>query len=350
MDTELNPDSGAWIGRALLGGVVTANGAGTVVAREYYPAALPSLFIESSHSDISQHVLNNGCYAGAGAFNFEREGAIAPVRLSGMFTEQAIAGSSGVTGTITNRTARQVLSQTLIRIAVGGTTIAYGKAETLNINRGISEDFEQDETNKISGVFQGALTIDGTCTVNFKDTEHYDRSVLRDLVRFDIWIPDGSGYGVWVELPNTLFSPVGPDLSGNVATLSGPFACQDGTIPARCWSDFFTTPADLDTLTLLIDVDSGGDQTITFAASDNTPALVVTKINATLTGATAKVIRQAGETGGTVYIEHDTPGAGTLQINATSTADTVLGFDNVSHAGQAAVGVYMTCLTDLGAA
>jgi hypothetical protein len=86
---------------------------------------------------------------------------------------------------------------------------------------------------------------------------------------------------------------------------------------------------DLDTLTLVIKVNGGTSQTVTFVADGMTAAQVVTKINTDTTGCTAAV------SGGTkvkittddYYLENS------IQVVSDSTGDTELGLDNSVHYG-----------------
>lgn len=66
-----------------------------------------------------------------------------------------------------------------------------------------------------------------------------------------------------------------------------------------------TLPGDLNTLTLIVSVDNGADQTVTFTASETTPALVIQKINNDTTGLVASLnisptnrLRLVSDTGG----------------------------------------------------
>ncbi|MBN2224956.1 MAG: hypothetical protein JW765_09805 [Deltaproteobacteria bacterium] len=86
---------------------------------------------------------------------------------------------------------------------------------------------------------------------------------------------------------------------------------------------------DLDGLTLIIKVNGGDSQTITFAADGQTAAEVVATINATLVGATAAVYDTDK-----VSIETDDYYAeNSIQVVSDSTADTELGLDNSVHYG-----------------
>jgi hypothetical protein len=86
---------------------------------------------------------------------------------------------------------------------------------------------------------------------------------------------------------------------------------------------------DLDGLTLVIKVNGGDSQTVTFSADGMTAAQVATAINNATTGCTASV------SGGTkVAIKTDDYYAeNSIQVLSDSTADTELGLDNTVHYG-----------------
>lgn len=92
-----------------------------------------------------------------------------------------------------------------------------------------------------------------------------------------------------------------------------------------------TLPGDLSTLTLIVSVDNGPDQTVTFQAGDTSPTLVVARVNSETTGLVAE------QTVGTNFLRltSDNGGADSkLQIKA-GTANTALGFTtNQSSVGQ----------------
>ena len=86
-----------------------------------------------------------------------------------------------------------------------------------------------------------------------------------------------------------------------------------------------------------VSVDGGGDQDITLTAGTRTAAQVAAEITA-LAGATS-----TANGDGTVRIVSVATGvAGTIQVQAASTADTPLGFDNALHAGLASGGTSVT--------
>jgi hypothetical protein len=85
---------------------------------------------------------------------------------------------------------------------------------------------------------------------------------------------------------------------------------------------------DLDGLTLVIKVNGGTSQTVTFAADGMTAAQVAAAVNNAATGCTASA------SGTKVRIETDDYYAeNSIQVLADSTADTVLGLDNSVHYG-----------------
>jgi len=85
---------------------------------------------------------------------------------------------------------------------------------------------------------------------------------------------------------------------------------------------------DLDGLTLVISINGGADQTITFAADGMTAAEVETFINLNLTGGTASASGTKVE-----IVTDDYYLANSIQVKASSTGDTELGLDNSIHYG-----------------
>lgn len=83
-------------------------------------------------------------------------------------------------------------------------------------------------------------------------------------------------------------------------------------------------------LTFIVSVDGGGDQTVTFAGSDDTVNEVVAAINTQTTGLTASAF------GEFVRVTSDTTGAASSLTVKGGTANTVLGFFN----GQTSAGVF----------
>src|SRR5207253_11130415 len=102
--------------------------------------------------------------------------------------------------------------------------------------------------------------------------------------------------------------------------------------------------------TLIGSADNGANQTITFQAGDTTLDLLAARVNATATGFTASVDRQAGDAGGVLRIESSTKGTGSsIAIQAASTADTILGIDNNTHSGLDGKSIVATVFSPLAA-
>lgn len=80
---------------------------------------------------------------------------------------------------------------------------------------------------------------------------------------------------------------------------------------------------------LVVEVNGGGDQSITLPAGSWTAAQIVSAINDELTSATASVLA-----GNRVQLaSNDTGSSRSIQVKSSSTADTVLGFDNDVETG-----------------
>ncbi len=90
---------------------------------------------------------------------------------------------------------------------------------------------------------------------------------------------------------------------------------EPGFVQSTTVLSTLTLPADLTAKTLIVSVDGGLDQTVTFAAPAD-PAAVVSQTNAALSGATATLA-----VGGQLHIASDSVGASSsIVINAASTA------------------------------
>ena len=86
---------------------------------------------------------------------------------------------------------------------------------------------------------------------------------------------------------------------------------------------------DVDGETLVIKIDGGTSQTVTFTGNGKTAAQAVSDINATLSGGTAYVLSSTK-----VAIRTDSYyKTGSIQVLSSSTADTTLGLDNSIHYG-----------------
>jgi len=124
-------------------------------------------------------------------------------------------------------------------------------------------------------------------------------------------------------------------ISLDTACVSNHAVKTQGTVTGTVDENF-----DVDGLTLVVKVDGGDSQTVTFVGNGQTAAQVVAQIS--LTGATAAV---SGST--KVAINTDSYYAeNSIQVVSDSTADTVLGLDNSVHYGT--TGCVVAAYLDLG--
>lgn len=100
-----------------------------------------------------------------------------------------------------------------------------------------------------------------------------------------------------------------------------------------------TLPGDLTGLTLIVSVDNGADQTVTFTASETTPALAITKINNDTTGLVASL---AVSPANRLQLLDDTGGANSKIVIKNGTANTALGLTT----NQTDVGQSIECVDD----
>jgi len=92
-----------------------------------------------------------------------------------------------------------------------------------------------------------------------------------------------------------------------------------------------TLPGDLTAKTLVISVDDGADQTVTFQVGDTTPSLVVARVNSSTTGLTASLT----PTTNFLQLLDDNGGADSKLVIKVGTANTTLGFTtNETDVGQ----------------
>ena len=332
-------------------------GLGPLYVNDFCLGALVSKFAQQSLADITKHFLANGLYFGSISMSIGAEGNM-EAQVAGKAAKMpAAVGASVVTGTVTDRTGYDPFSYLLVRVKSGGTTLAYSQQVDLSIDRKLGQSVAQDQTNEQAIIFSEIADVTGSMLALVPDSVLFDAALVGADTSLEIWVPGLTGYAVLFELATIKFDPaeIQTNGTGMVQQRLG-FEAQGKTgqskYPGRNWSNYLTVAAfpALNTLTLVIAADGGGDQTITFTASETTPDLAVTKINTTLTGALASVDRQAGDTGGVIRIESLTKGTtSSINVKAASTADALLGFDNNVHAGKDGVSVLATVFSPLAA-
>lgn len=305
----------------------------------YVLGTQPSMFFEQRHTDISQNLLWKGCYIGEGQFNFESEG-LCRVTFSGMGATQTNEGSSTViTGTITDKTGQDPLNYMDGAIKENDVTLGYVQSVNFRINRRLDKRNHIDATNEVGVIFSQVAEVTGTVKASFQDKALLDKALASTETSMECTIYS-LGHGLRVLFPTVKFKPTSPITNGTgLADIDFEFtAYARGTasdIAGEVCSKYFTTLA-LSGLTLIIATDGAADQTVTFAAADDTPTEAAAAINTQTTLCTASVEN------GRVVIRSDTKGTtSSVKIQVASTADITMGYDNVVHNGYGAKSVLM---------
>jgi hypothetical protein len=351
---ECNPASFSTANKGLFG--TPRVGGVTLFNLEYTFGAQPSMYLEERHTDVNQYFLHNGLLLGGTQWTFGAEGLMEAryrVMASG---KVAINGSSQISGAVTDRTGYDPFSYLLCRIKQGGSVIGYSQAVEVNIDRKLGSAIAQDQATYRAAIFSEIPELTGKMTALFQDAVLANLSLSGAETSLEIWCPGLTGYAILCELPTIKFRPYKKNINGTgLVTLDLEF---DGygkagvsQVAGRTWGGYLSASAfpALNTLTLVLLIDGGGNQTITFTASENTLDLVVTKINATLTGALASADRAAGDVGGVLRIQSSTKGTGSsVRVQSASTAAVLLGLDtNVTHTGLDGKSIVTTVFSSL---
>lgn len=265
--------------------------------------------------------------------------------------------TSLVTGTLTDRTGPPALQYLRAFVAVNGTKVATMQSFSIASDRKPAPYMAMDETARAAGVFTVKPTLSGNAKLLFNDATYTNNSFDPDNVQSIVaTVPQGNFFGAQFELPSVRFQL--PQIGTNGLALHDQTLAFDGWGPtgggadvsAQLRSKFFTTPADLTGLTLIFTVTGAGAQTITFAGTETTPALVASKINATATLLLASVERKFGETGGSVVLKTIAKGSGVTLTIGAGTANTALGFtDTTATPGIDGVALVLRVFSDVAA-
>lgn len=323
-------------------------GTASLFHTRFHLSDLLSMGMQDGHAVLSRFFPFDGMLCGQGGFTFKEEGAM-ELTLSGVgAVANPAVNATVVNGATVDRTALASISHLAGRIKKAGVKIGYIKTVSLDINRNLSRDSAQDETDSVAVIVPDTSSITGKMTALMETAavDLYNSGLAGEDTTFEFYVPAGAGQGFWVELTNVKLMPFNVEGSGGgLKTISGAFEAQGngGNVKGSARGLFFTTLA-IGGLTLIFSVDGAADQTVTFTAGDKTPDQAVTEINAQTTGCVARVERSLllDGTSGFIVIESDTAGAsGSIQVKATSTAEVLMGFDVALHAGLSNVhGVY----------
>lgn len=337
-ELESNRESLGTLLKGLFGVPVAEYGLASGLFDHYFVlAALPSMQTEMRFTDVSQNLQWGGLYIGSLDASFEAEGLM-KATFGGMGAFQINEGSSTIiNGAITDKTIDVPLSYLLATIKEAGVAIAYAQMVSLRVDRGLDKRNHIDATNQVGVIFGQIAKVSGTLKTSFQDKALLDKALNSTETSLEIYVPDTSnGCGLKVMTPTIKLKPAAPDTNGTgLADLSFEFdAYARGTASdtaGEVLSRFIGSGAlSLNTKTLVMSIDGGGNQTITFTATETTLALTVTKINATLTGAVA-----SSENGRLVVTSSTKGTASNVNVQASSTAIAIgdLGMSSGSKPG-----------------
>jgi hypothetical protein len=304
---------------------------------EYWYSTMTQQAIELSQSDKNLYEQWLGCLFGTLTLPFASEDIMQPkFGIIGAQQVRPLASTSLVSGTLTNRTGKPPIHHLRSYLKIAGAKVASATKLDINSNRTASAFPQMDETEYMAGVITEVATCNGTGTFNFNDGSIINGALDPENIQsLEAFANQGNFYGFQVEMPNVKLqlpktSTQGTGLRSVSCGFDASGPLGGGDVAAQLRSKFFVTPTDLGGLTLIFTVPGAGAQTITFASGDNTPALVATKINATATLLTASVERMYGETGGSVVLKTIAKGSGTSITIGGGTANTALGFTDLT--------------------
>lgn len=358
---ECNPASvvptfkGFFAGETLIGGMAVAK---PVYPHRFHLAnPIPPYFREQRHTDITVYELLKGFYHGQLMLKFTDVGFMS-AQVSGRAGEVAYNGATVAAGTVIDCTGYLPFDYINTRFKKGGTTIGYAKSQEITIDRKLVEATAQDQTQFLAAIGSEIPTVNGRITTLFTSDVILADALDGDQTSIEIWLPYENGFGLLVELPSLKPKPGAITTQGTgfneVNFAFDAYGLSSTGIPGRVWSGYWTTATlvglSLDTKTLIVSGDGGADETFTFQAGDTTMDLLAARINATAIRVIASVDRMPGDTGGVLRIQSLTSGStSTVQVQAASTADALLGFVNTSQAGLSGKSIVATAFSPLSA-
>lgn len=301
----------------------------------------PSFYLEQRHSDINAFILNLGCLMSSWQANVQAEGLMESTFMPMGLNEVAYS-SEQITSTITDRTGSTPFNYVTATLKEGGSAIAYGTSVQFTIDRHLKPLLAIDGTTSRYAIIQGDLpTIKVNFTAFFTDLTLLNKALLSTETSLEILIPAvESGHGVKIIFPTGKYLPTGPTTQGQ-----GEVTLQlDSDFYARGTSSFYpgealgkyitsVTVGAGTTDSLKVKVDGAAATTVTLTSGSRTLAQLVTQINAGLTGAAC--VAENGRL--RIYSSNAT--GGSIQIDATGTAQTLLGFDTSLHSAYSNVDV-----------
>jgi len=326
--------------RALMG-KAPAN-AGVVGSYDHtyeFSAVTESWFIEQKHADITQFLQWKGNYCDGAVFNFTAEGLMqATFNIVG--AQQTVAQATIINSTITDQTSSSPIEYMAATVTQAGSSLStVAQTITLNMNRNLTPILAMDGTNQLVGYAGAIASFDGTLTTLFSDNTLLDLAMAGTETSLSVLCPAPVlGLGLKVIMPTLKFRPTGPTTAGaglnTVNFAFKPYAKGSASnVPGQAQSKYLLPTVTIGagtTDSLKIKIDGAAAITVTLTAGARTPTQLVSDINTAISATgTASV-----ENGRVVIKSKATTGsASSVQIDATGTAQTVLGFDTVLHSG-----------------
>jgi Phage tail tube protein len=309
------------------------------------------MWFEEQHTDISQYAQANGMYIGSAAFNLAAEGLM-QVAFTAMGAKYKLAASSFINGTSVDQTGDLPLSYLYNAVEIGGSANGILESLTLNVNRNLGKQSAMDATNELAVIFSQIASVSGTIKALFTDETVMNYGLNGTETSLRVFIPAGSGLGMVIYMPTVVFSPGSITTNGTgLCSIDGNFtayargsASDIAPVIRSKWFETVTIGSGTtDSFKIKVDGASAQGETLTAGASQ-TPEDIQTDL-AGLTGCVVSLERQTGETGARVVITDSAKGSSkSLQIDATGTAQTVLGFDTTAHDGYDAKSIVITLM------
>lgn len=333
--------------KALFGGTIVDSGTAAGYEHIFTLGQQGSLYVEQGHTDINVYVLWRGIKASSWTVNCEAEGlAQMTFNLMGAIQDDATTSSS-ITGTVTDRTGSSPLSYLDGVIYRDGVVVGGARKIQFTLDRKLQKNVAIDGSSECRSITASDTpTLNGTAEFYFEDEVLLNETLDgANESSMEIFLPASeAGCGVEIHIVTLKLKPTGPVSQGQgIVTLPVEFdgfargAASD--IPARVATKGFTTVAVVNSTndSLVISVDGGGDQTFDLGTTGNkTPADIAAAVNGTAVGFTAIVKNDY-----VVFQSTSKGSAASIQVQSSSTCETLLGLDNSVHNGQSAKSIYV---------
>lgn len=355
---ECNPASvipsfkGFFGGEDIIGGIGVA---APVYPHRFHLSTLAAWYFEEQHPDLASPLyrLASGLKHGSVTLKFAQQGFM-EATFNGSSLATVDAGTTAASGTVIDTTGYEPFNYIDIVFKKNGTIIGYAQTEEFTIDRKLMDALAQDQTHGVAAIGSNEADFSGKITALLVDNVLPSDAAAGLEGSMEIWMPHQTGYGMLVEIPAMKLRPAVISGTGfkQIDTMFDAYGRTGVGIPGRVWSGYWTTTTlpSLSGLTLIVSGDAGANETFTFAGGDTTLDLAATKINATAIRVRAVVDRVTGASDGILRIESLTKGpASSVQVQAASTADALLGFDNNLHSGLTGEAIVITVFSPLAA-